>query len=168
MRKIRTYSLKLAYLLLQLIWRLTQPITVGVRVMLIKDRKILLVHHTYQDAWFMPGGSVHKGETLEQAAYREVFEETKVVLNDLTFIGTFTSFLEGKSDHISLFVSEDFICREDADARSPEYSEDYEIDLVQWFSINNLPEKLAAGQRRHIHEYSANPQNLTKAAGREW
>lgn len=168
MRKIRTLSLKLAYFLLQMVWRFTRPITVGVRVLMIKDGKILLVHHSYQDAWFMPGGLVQRGETLEQAALREVLEETRVVLNDLKFIGTYTNFLEGKSDHISLFVSEDFICPEGGDAKAPEHSDDYEIDIVRCFSINNLPEKLAPGQRRHIYEFSTNPQNLHKAAGREW
>jgi 8-oxo-dGTP pyrophosphatase MutT (NUDIX family) len=39
-------------------WWITRPVIVGVRVILARDGQILLVRHTYEDLWFMPGGGV--------------------------------------------------------------------------------------------------------------
>ena len=37
------------------------------------------------DTWVMPGGMVEVGETLEQAALREVSEETQLILSKVVF-----------------------------------------------------------------------------------
>lgn len=41
----------LLYRASKLWWRLTRPITVGVRIFLVQDNRVLLVRHTYQNAW---------------------------------------------------------------------------------------------------------------------
>src|SRR3990167_9683755 len=49
----------------------------GARVILIDDRRVLLVSHWYAPwTWTLPGGGVNKNETPEAAAIREVKEET--------------------------------------------------------------------------------------------
>ncbi|MDQ0343857.1 8-oxo-dGTP pyrophosphatase MutT (NUDIX family) [Lederbergia wuyishanensis] len=42
---------------------------------MIQDEKVLLVKHTYQNHWYLPGGGVEKSETLERAIRRECKEE---------------------------------------------------------------------------------------------
>ena len=61
-------------------WRITKPITVGVRLLLVRERTVLLVKHTYHRRWYLPGGGVCKGETLEDAARREAAEELGATL----------------------------------------------------------------------------------------
>ena len=43
-----------------------------------KDKKILLVKHSDYDKWLQPGGHIEDDETPEEAAIREVYEETGI------------------------------------------------------------------------------------------
>lgn len=42
------------------------------------DKKILLVKHSDYDKWLQPGGHIEPNETPEDAAVREVYEETGI------------------------------------------------------------------------------------------
>ncbi|MFD1851182.1 RNA deprotection pyrophosphohydrolase [Oceanobacillus bengalensis] len=70
--------------------------------------KHVLVICRHQDKWLLtkhkerglefPGGKVEIGETAEQAAIREVDEETGGVIKDIHYIGQY--YVEGKSDYV--------------------------------------------------------------------
>jgi ADP-ribose pyrophosphatase YjhB (NUDIX family) len=123
-----------------------RPINLGVRAMLIQDGKVLLVRHVYQDGWFMPGGGMKRRETLEQAARRECHEEAGVTMQKIEFFGMFFNYSEWKSDHIALFLSEDFTMTDKKDG---------EIAEKRFFALDNLPEALGRGHRRRLQEYQA-------------
>jgi len=125
---------------------LFRPIRMGVRTMMIQDDKVWLVRHTYIPGWFMPGGGLKRGETLEQAARRETYEETGAQLNKVTLLGAYTSFVDWKTDHGIVFLCKDFTITGQPDD---------EIAEVQAFSLNKLPDDLWPSHRLRLQEIAA-------------
>ena len=112
-----------------MLWLVVKPLSVGVRLLLIKDNQVLLVKHIYEKFWYLPGGAVERGETLEQAVRREAQEEVGADLADLRLFGTYTNFEHGKSDHVIVFLSQNFekTCQTDD-----------EIEYCEFFSLDQL------------------------------
>jgi len=61
------------------------------------ENKWLLTQHRSRGLEF-PGGKVEKGETAEEAAVREVMEETGGIVKELHYVAQY--FVDGKSDTI--------------------------------------------------------------------
>jgi 8-oxo-dGTP pyrophosphatase MutT (NUDIX family) len=118
--------------------------TVGVRLILEKDQAVLLVKHTYQVDWYLPGGGVKKGETIEGAARREAAEELGAALGDLHLFGVYTNFYEGKSDHVVVFSCDDLTLTGKTDR---------EIASFCFFRFDELPGDVSPGSLRRIREY---------------
>ena len=79
----------------------------GVSCLLLCEENALLIQRAKQPAiglWSLPGGKVEWGEKLEDAARRELLEETALTVDDLEF-GEFVEII-GPSHHfvISVFV----------------------------------------------------------------
>ena len=119
----------------------------GVRIILVKDRSVVLVTHWYAPwTWTLPGGGVNKNETPEAAAIREVKEETGFDVKSLAgeigkYKGTW-----GRGDMVMVFYTGDF---EGSLALTP----NIEIMGRSWFDIDNLPEELSPANRRRIEAY---------------
>ena len=125
-------------------WMIFRPLTLGVRVMMLRGDAVLLVKHTYQPNWYFPGGMVERGESLEQAARREAQEEVGAELGKLTLIGVFSSFVEGKSDHVTVFACTEFSI---SPTTNPE--------IEQWglFGPAELPAGVSPATRRRTEAY---------------
>jgi 8-oxo-dGTP pyrophosphatase MutT (NUDIX family) len=127
-------------------WHVARPLTLGVRVILVREERVLLVRHSYQRHWYVPGGLVEHGETLAEAARREAREEVGATLGELTLLGIYSSFAEGKSDHITVFACTDFSLVETSNP---------EIERWAFFRVDELPEDTSPGTRRRIAAYLA-------------
>lgn len=96
--------LAIAYRFMCLYWRLLRPVTLGVTAVVTNDKgEVLLVRHTYRKGWFLPGGGVKRGESIEQALRRELFEEVGIKLLDdkpELFFGPYYRKFNGKHDHV--------------------------------------------------------------------
>jgi 8-oxo-dGTP pyrophosphatase MutT (NUDIX family) len=109
-----------------------------------KDGRVVLVKHTYDELWYLPGGGVEREETLEDAVRREAREEVGAELGQLRLLGAYTSFSEYKSDHVLVFVCHDFSLTGETDR---------EIARFGLFDLEALPEDTSPATRRRIQEY---------------
>ena len=144
--------IRLLYIGFRIYCFIFRPIRMGVRVMMIENDKVWLVRQTYMRGWFMPGGGVKKGETLDKAARREAREETGADLGTITLMGAYSNFTEWKTDHNIVFICNDFQIKSKPDG---------EIAELRAFSLNELPNDLWPGHRRRLQEYltgSVQPQ----------
>lgn len=63
----------------------------GVAVAVWRGNELLLVRHSYKDGWFLPGGAPKRAETLQEAAQRELREETGIEAQLDALIPCFTT-----------------------------------------------------------------------------
>jgi len=97
--------------------------------------------------WSLPKGHLESGETAEQAAVREVEEETGIRGHVLGMLGTidFWFVIEGRRVHKTVhhYLLE---------ARGGQLSDaDREVDEVAWFPLAEVRARLAyAGERRLV------------------
>jgi 8-oxo-dGTP pyrophosphatase MutT (NUDIX family) len=69
----------------------TRPlILVGAVVIIRNDNNQILLQHRKDGNWGLPGGLMEPGESLEETAAREVYEETGLTLKRLTLLELFS------------------------------------------------------------------------------
>ena len=130
----------------RLYWRIFQPTTQGVRAILVNHNgQILLVRHSYQDGWYLPGGQVHKKEAYESALRRELEEELGVSeITHMEKLGEYANTYEYKKDTIVVFIVSFFAQQEKAH---------FEIEKFSLFDPQSLPDSTSPGTRRRVEEW---------------
>lgn len=116
------------------------------------QREVLLIRRArepYAGCWALPGGFLDQGETLEQAAARELREETGVVARKLVPLGAFSRVDRDPRGRVISFV---FFAEVPAATR---HLAGDDAAAADWFPIRRQPvlafdhaEMIAAARRR--------------------
>ncbi|MBI4426508.1 MAG: NUDIX domain-containing protein [Candidatus Kerfeldbacteria bacterium] len=108
--------------------------------------EILLLRDKHFADWTLPKGHVEKGETLEQAALREIFEEAGVTsATIIKQLRTFRRFVEKSNEWKTIHYF--LITTQPEQPLDKLESEDFEI---QWFSLEDLPKMYLPEQQKVI------------------
>ncbi len=130
-----------------LYWRVFKPTILGAfTIVSRKGSEVLLVRHTYQKGWFLPGGGLQKGETFQAAAFRELKEECGIEAASLHLQGVYLNTFSGARDHVCVFVVSSF-------TGEPRAADPREIAEARFFPVQELPADLKRGHRDRILEH---------------
>ena len=123
-------------------------IFVTVDILIINDttEEILLIkrlNEPFKDYWALPGGFVDENEDLEEAAHRELKEETNLEVEDLYQLGAFGAPGRDPRGHMISIAYLGY----SSDVENAKVMDD--AKELKWFKINDLP-KLAFDHKEII------------------
>jgi mutator protein MutT len=120
--------------------------TLGARAIILNENnQVLLVKHTYQPHWYIPGGGVKKGESTKAALLRELKEEVGLTaLEEPILFGIYHHYYLKVNDYPIVYIVKKFSL---AETFSPE------IENIGWFDYAALPEMTSPGTKRRLNEY---------------
>lgn len=113
---------------------------VGVGVIVKKDGKVLFGKRKGahgEGTWSLPGGHLEFGETPEQCAIREVFEEAGIGISNAVRVAFTNDILEKEQKHyVTLYIASDY-AGGDVRVMEPDKCEEW-----RWVDWDDLPRPL--------------------------
>lgn len=128
-------------------------IMVAAGVLLLNENNELLLQRRVDNGfWGYPGGAMELGESFEECAIREVFEETGLICKDLEVFevesGSDCHYIYPNGDEVYI-VSTIYVCQK--------YTGELKVDCDEateqkFFSLNHLPDNLSPMQIKSIEK----------------
>jgi 8-oxo-dGTP diphosphatase len=109
------------------------------------DGIVLIERKNTPLGWALPGGFVDYGESLEDAAIREAWEETSLRVSDLRLLGCYSDPRRDPRQHT---ISTVFIATADGTPRAGDDAAGLAV-----FAAENLPENLCFDHRKILDDY---------------
>ena len=115
----------------------------GVIVIVIQGDTVLLTKREDFEVWCLPGGAVEPQEAADQAAVREVFEETGLQVQLTHYVGLLNKPMWGRNGiQLAVFAARPVTMTLNADPA--------EVQAVAYFLVDHLPEPLLWEHRQLI------------------
>lgn len=130
---------------------------VGASVIVENERgEVLLQKRADNHCWGYAGGSVELDEVVEEAAKRELLEETGLTALELTLFGVFS----GKDTHY-IYPNGDEVSNVDIVYLCTSYTgqlrcQESEVEELRFFPADDLPENLSPPIRRPLLRWAEN------------
>ncbi len=106
----------------------------AVAIIAIKNEEIILIkqyRESVKEILFeIPAGKVEKNETLENAAIREMYEETGYKINSLKKIGTYITTPGFSNQRLTIFYTDDFYKVNDKDVYGADLDEEIHVEIL--------------------------------------
>ena len=116
----------------------------AVNVAVLHEGKILLTQREDFGTWILPSGGVEDGESIAQAAIREIKEETGLDVELTRLVGVYSRLNNMSPGYMILFTAKpvggEIRCQPG------------ETIAVEWFAFDEIPSPLSAGHRRRIED----------------
>ncbi|MGD6831228.1 NUDIX hydrolase [Sutcliffiella halmapala] len=122
-------------------------------ILLDKNNRLLLQLRKDNNCWGLAGGSLEPGETLEEAAKRELLEETGLVANELQLFKIFSGeefyYKYPHGDEVYNVIAT-YICTDyDGEIRI----DNDEVKELRFFNVNQIPSNISPPDLIVIREF---------------
>lgn len=137
-------------------------ISPGAVVIILNEANEVLLQLRGGGGWGLPGGIMELGESMEETAMREVFEETGLTIGQLTLVGLYSGkdyYLKVANGDELYSVTAVFTVREISGDLLKDGVET--IDL-RYFPLDELPEDLVPSYRTFIEDWNGGMVNDTR------
>ncbi|MBP3953173.1 NUDIX hydrolase [Bacillus suaedae] len=132
----------------------SQPLILTAASVIVTDLNghVLLQHRTDTNSWGLPGGFMELGESVEEAARRELKEETGLTIGKMQLFTVFSGkeyyFKYPNNDEVyNVIVS--FLTSDVSGA----LQKDHESHELRYYSIDELPKNMIPTTRKMLDTY---------------